>query len=182
MLLAVAPTTHCTTEVKRVADYGEFFTASTHRRRHVQLDHQARATPVVPRLTPEGIAMGRNDLTAPIEPKARVLNGRVARHPRLFEAKELLEDLMPEVLGNAWTGIRHGDLQALWAFKTCKLPRRHADDDLAPPRGIAEGVQQQVLSDLTPAWPDSAKGIDSSTMVNAGAAANGSAPGLWNRP
>jgi len=86
-------------------------------------------TPAVPRLTPEGIAMGRNDLTAPIEPKARALNGGVAWHPRLFEAKELLDDPMPEVLGNAWTGIRHGELQALWAFKTCRLPRRYADDD-----------------------------------------------------
>jgi hypothetical protein len=84
---------------------------------------------MVPRLTPEGIAMGLNDLTAPIEPKARALNGGVAWHPRLFEAKELLDDPMPEVLGNAGTGIRHGELQALWACKTCRLPRRYADDD-----------------------------------------------------
>jgi hypothetical protein len=73
--------------------------------------------------------MGLNDLTAQIEPKARALNGGVAWHPRLFEAKELLEDPMPEVLGNAGTSIRHGDLQALWACKTCRWPRRHADDD-----------------------------------------------------
>src|SRR2546422_4132905 len=47
-----------TTAATRVADCSEFLNASTHRRRHVQLDHHARATPVVPRLTPEGIAMG----------------------------------------------------------------------------------------------------------------------------
>jgi hypothetical protein len=45
--------------------------------------------------------MGRNDPTAQIEPNARALNGGVAGHPRRFEAKELLEDPMPEVLGNA---------------------------------------------------------------------------------
>jgi hypothetical protein len=56
--------------------------------------------------------MGRNDLTAPREPKARALKGGVAGHPRLFEAKELLDDPLPQVLGNAWTGIRHGSLQA----------------------------------------------------------------------
>jgi hypothetical protein len=74
--------------------------------------------------------MGRNDLMAHIEPTGRALNGGVAWYTRLFEAKELLDDPMPEVLGNAGTGIRHGDLQVLWACKTCRLPRQHADDDL----------------------------------------------------
>jgi hypothetical protein len=82
--------------------------------------------------------MGRNDLTALIKPTALALKGRVAGPPRRFEARELLRDPLPQVLRNAWTGIRHGDLQVVWSFKTRRLPRRYADDDLAPLLGIAE--------------------------------------------